>query len=63
MRNTSSLVDGRGRAGQAERQAVLRHLAATAGVERLPTAWVDNLEVQGEHVYEVGPSGVLVDVV
>ena len=27
---------------------------------RPPTAWVYNLEVQGEHVYEVGPSGVLV---
>jgi hypothetical protein len=27
---------------------------------RPPTAWVYNLEVQGEHVYEVGPGGVLV---
>jgi hypothetical protein len=27
---------------------------------RPPTAWVYNLEVQGEHVYEVGPSGILV---
>jgi hypothetical protein len=27
---------------------------------RPPTDWVYNLEVQGEHVYEVGPSGVLV---
>lgn len=27
---------------------------------RPPTDWVYNLEVQGEHVYEVGPGGVLV---
>jgi excinuclease UvrABC nuclease subunit len=27
---------------------------------RPPTKWVYNLEVQGEHVYEVGPNGVLV---
>jgi hypothetical protein len=27
---------------------------------RPPTKWVYNLEVQGEHVYEVGPGGVLV---
>jgi hypothetical protein len=27
---------------------------------RPPTAWVYNLEVQGEHVYEVGSNGILV---
>jgi hypothetical protein len=27
---------------------------------RPPTKWVYNLEIQGEHVYEVGPGGVLV---
>lgn len=39
----------------------LDEVAAVVSIKpRPPTAWVYNLEVQGEHVYEVGPSGVLV---
>jgi hypothetical protein len=39
----------------------LEEVAAVVAVKpRPPTDWVYNLEVQGEHVYEVGPNGVLV---
>ena len=39
----------------------LEQVAAVVAIKpRPPTAWVYNLEVQGEHVYEVGPNGVLV---
>ncbi|MDW8265044.1 MAG: Hint domain-containing protein, partial [Gemmataceae bacterium] len=39
----------------------LEQIAAVVAIKpRPPTTWVYNLEVQGEHVYEVGPSGVLV---
>ena len=39
----------------------LEEVAAVVAIKpRPPTDWVYNLEVQGEHVYEVGPSGVLV---
>ena len=39
----------------------LDEVAAVVSIKpRPPTAWVYNLEVQGEHVYEVGPNGVLV---
>ena len=39
----------------------LEQVAAVVSIKpRPPTTWVYNLEVQGEHVYEVGPSGVLV---
>jgi len=39
----------------------LEQVASVVSIKpRPPTAWVYNLEVQGEHVYEVGPGGVLV---
>jgi hypothetical protein len=39
----------------------LDEVAAVVSIKpRPPSAWVYNLEVQGEHVYEVGPGGVLV---
>jgi hypothetical protein len=39
----------------------LDEVAAVVAIKpRPPTAWVYNLEVQGEHVYEVGPNGILV---
>ncbi|MCS7017372.1 MAG: Hint domain-containing protein [Gemmatales bacterium] len=39
----------------------LEQVAAVVAIKpRPPTDWVYNLEVQGEHVYEVGPNGVLV---
>jgi len=39
----------------------LDEVAAVVSIKpRPPTAWVYNLEVQGEHVYEVGPNGTLV---
>ncbi len=39
----------------------LEEVAAVVAIKpRPPTAWVYNLEIQGEHVYEVGLSGVLV---
>ncbi len=39
----------------------LEEVAAVVAIKpRPPTDWVYNLEVQGEHVYEVGPGGVLV---
>ena len=39
----------------------LEQVAAVVAIKpRPPTQWVYNLEVQGEHVYEVGPRGVLV---
>ncbi len=39
----------------------LEQVAAVVAIKpRPPTAWVYNLEVQGEHVYEVGSNGVLV---
>ena len=51
-----------GRLRQGERiRTRLEQVAAVVAVKpRPPTDWVYNLEVQGEHVYEVGPSGVLV---
>ncbi len=39
----------------------LEQVAAVVAIKpRPPTDWVYNLEVQGEHVYEVGPNGLLV---
>ncbi|GIX02820.1 MAG: hypothetical protein KatS3mg112_1757 [Thermogutta sp.] len=39
----------------------LEQVAAVVSIKpRPPTAWVYNLEVQGEHVYELGCDGVLV---
>jgi hypothetical protein len=39
----------------------LEEVAAVVAIKpRPPTEWVYNFEVQGEHVYEVGPNGILV---